>query len=64
MTLDKLLSHSAGNCFFVDTDVSNDSWNLLPYKEVVKINEILFIKHSELSEKEELYKYSDATSIQ
>ena len=57
VTLDKLLSHSAGYCFFVDKDVSNDSWNRLPYREVVKINEILFIKHSELSERKVLYKY-------
>lgn len=57
VTLDKLLSRSAGDCFFFEKDVSNDSWNCLPHREVVKINEILFIKHSELSERKVLYKY-------
>ena len=57
VTLDKLLSHSADDCFFVEKDVSNDSWNCLSRREVVKINEILFIKHSELSERKVLYKY-------
>lgn len=43
--------------------MSDEGWNRLPYRQSGKINEILLIKDSELSGKEERWKQNTAIVI-